>query len=174
MAVILALVVAALRVPVGLWVFEDPHHATSPVHEIALTCPESVGQQGRGNEVVIGGVEGLVLPESGKPSSLTSIVGPGKKKYYIYKVYLAVSASDAPFAKVLIVKPTTARLYYGFPLGYQALIRASKRQVRLPVCGPRFTGYAGGMVLVSPSRVTFQVTTPSRHADRIEVSIGNG
>ena len=169
---ILAVVVAAVLLPVGLWVSGGTHHATSSADAIALTCSESAGQQGRGNEVVIGGVEGLVLPGTGNPSSLTPIVGPAGKKYYIYKVFLAVSASDAPFATVSTINPTTARLYYGTPLGYQALIRASKRQVRLPVCGPRFTGYAGGVVLEAPSRVTFQVTTPGRHADRIEVSIG--
>ncbi|HXB46682.1 MAG TPA: hypothetical protein VNW50_02895, partial [Streptosporangiaceae bacterium] len=33
-----------------------------------LSCAESVGQQGRDHETVVGGVEGLVLPGSAEPA----------------------------------------------------------------------------------------------------------
>jgi len=46
--------------------------------------------------------------------------------------------------------------------------------VRLPVCGKRFSGYVGGIVLVAPSRVTFEVNAPRRRAVRVGVSIGTG
>lgn len=172
-----ALVISAGLVLLGLWVAGDSgvtHNAAGSAGVIALTCAASAGQQGRRGEVVVDGVARLVLPGSGNPSSLTSILGPRGRTYYVYKVFLAVSSSDAPFATVSIVSPANARLYYGSPLGDVALVLASKRKVRLPVCGPRFSGYAGGVVLVAPSRVTLQVTTPSGHSDRVGVSIGNG
>ena len=175
---VLGLVIAGALVLLGLWVAGDSgvaHNATSSSGVIALACAESAGQQGRDGEIVVGGVEGLVLPGSGSPASLTALLGPGDRKYYVYKMFLAVSSSDAPFATVSIIKPASARLYYGPSLGLnRALVLASKRAVRLSVCGPRFSGYAGGVVIDAPSRVTFQVTTPRRHTARVEVSIGDG
>ena len=162
----------------GLWVEGSlgvEHHATGHSGGIALTCGESVGQQGRNGEVVVGGVVGLVLPGSGSAAPLTPFLGPGGKKYYVYKMFLAVSSSDAPYATVSIISPASAKLYYGHPLGLnQSLVLASKRSVRLPACGPRFSGYPGGVVLTAPSRVTFSVTAPGRTAARIVASIGAG
>lgn len=161
----------------GLWVAGDvgaTHNATISSGEIALTCADSAGQQGPYGEIV-NGVDGLILAGSGDRGSLTPFLGPGGKQYYVYKVFLAVSSSDAPYATVSIISPASARLYYGRPLGLnQALVLASKRTVRLPVCGARFSGYPGGVVLDAPSRVSFQVTTPRRHTARVEISIGDG
>ena len=175
--VALALLISGVLALLGFWGddhFGVTHNATSSSGEIALTCAESVGQQGRDGGVV-NGVTGLNLPGSGDPGSLALFLGPDGRKYYVYKALLAVSSSDAPFATVSILDPPSARLYYGPPLGLnQTLVLASKKRVRLPVCGPRFSGYPGGVVLEAPSRVSFQVTTPRRHAVRVEVSIGDG
>lgn len=147
-----------------------------------LSCSDSVGQQGRGEEKVIGGVEGLVLPGSGDPSLLRSLRSADGQRYFVYKAFLAVSAAAAPYATVSVVSPQSAKLYYGSPgiVGMLAnnaqgrgLIMASKSEVRLPVCGPNFTGYVGGIIVVKPTLVTFAVTSPHQKTKRVTVSIGN-
>ena len=148
-----------------------PHSA---VGTIVLTCAESAGQQGRGGEVVVGGVEGLKLAASSHFSALGPVRGPGGKRYFVVKDFLAVSAAAAPYATVTIVSPRSASLFYGrsgssFGL---ALVAASRRSVRLPVCGPRFTGYVGGFVVTGPTTVTFSVTSPHLVTQRVTVPIG--
>lgn len=110
-----------------------------------LRCSDSVGQQGRGGEKVVGGVEGLVLPGSGDPASLLSLRSADGQRFFVYKAFLAVSAKVAPYATVTVVSPPSAKLYYGpsSVVGTLAsrsrgrgLITASTSQVRLPVCGP--------------------------------------
>lgn len=83
-----------------------PGPATSSL--LSLSCPDSAGQQGADHETVVGGVEGLVLPGSDDPAGLYPI-GPatGGKRYFIYKTFLAVSASAAPFATVSVTGPRT-------------------------------------------------------------------
>ena len=136
-----------------------PGPATSSV--LSLSCSDSACQQGSDHGTVIGGVEGLALPGSGDPAGLYPIgTTRGSKRYFIYKAFLAVSASAAPFATVSITRPAGARLVYGSPsrIGElfstrsgQALLAASRNTVRLPVCGPRFTGFTGGSS--SPGRL---------------------
>lgn len=171
-----ALIVAGCLAMLGRWIqdLSDVGHGAARSGAIVLTCADSVGQQGRGGETVVGGVEGLILPGSAEPAALTPVLGAGGRRYDVYKAFLAVSAADAPYATVSIVSPTTARLYYGRPLGDQGIVRAGRRQVRLPVCGRRFSGYVGGVVLAAPSHVTFEVTTPRGHPVRVDVSIGAG
>jgi hypothetical protein len=82
---------------------------------LSLSCSDSAGQQGRDNETVIGGVEGLVLPGSDDPASLYPIRASDGRRYFVYKAFLAVSASAAPFATVSITRPASARLVYGSP-----------------------------------------------------------
>jgi hypothetical protein len=105
----------------------------------------------------------------------------GGKRYFIYKAYLAVSASAAPFATVSITRPTGARLVYGSPsrIGElfsarsgQTLVAASRSRVRLPVCGPRFTGFTGGVIVAGPACVTFEVSSSSARAATVTVPIG--
>ena len=174
------LVIAGTVALLGLWLADRApgmHNGSRLSGEIRLTCAESAGQQGRGGESVVGGVEGLVLPGSSDPSALNPIIGPAGRRYYVYKAFLAVASSDTPFATVSIVSPPSARLYYGSPdrlLGDRALVSAARKRVRLPVCGKRFSGYVGGIVLVAPSRVTFEVNAPRRRAVRVGVSIGTG
>lgn len=147
-----------------------------------LSCSESVGQQGRGGEVVIGGVEGLVLPGSGDPALLRSLRSADGQRYFVYKAFLAVSASTAPYATVSVVSPQSAKLYYGSPsvVGRLAntaqgrgLISASTSQVRLPVCGSDFTGFVGGIIVAKPTSITFAISTPHKKTVRVTVSIGN-
>jgi hypothetical protein len=147
-----------------------------------LSCSDSVGQQGRGGEKVIGGVEGLALPGSGDPSSLRSLRTADGQRYFVYKAFLAVSAASAPYATVSVVSPHSATLYYGSPgvVGALAnnakgrgLISASKSQVRLPVCGPNFTGFVGGIIVENPTSVTFAVSSPHKRTEQVTVSIGN-
>jgi len=148
---------------------------------ITLRCSDSVGQQGRDGETVVAGVEGLVLPGSDDPAGLNPIQGAGGKRYFVYKAFLAVSARAAPYATVSIVRPTSAKLYYGSSGGVdeltgsaqdRALVAASRSQVRLAVCGPDFTGYVGGIVVTGPTWVTFAVSSPHLRTERVSVPIG--
>jgi hypothetical protein len=150
---------------------------------ITLRCSDSVGQQGRGGEKVVGGVEGLVLPGSGAASSLRPLQSASGQRYYVYKAFLAVSASAAPYAIVSVVHPKSAALYYGPPsvVGKLAntkegrqLIAASRSHVRLPVCGKNFTGYVGGIIVAKPTSVTFSVSSPHQKTQLVTVLIGNG
>jgi hypothetical protein len=151
---------------------------------LALRCSDSAGQQGGDHETVIGGVEGLVLPGSDDPAGLYLIWRAGDgRRYFVYKAFLAVSASAAPFATVSIVRPASATLVYGSssrigelmsPGSGQALVAASRSKVRLPVCGPRFTGFVGGIIVTGPACVTFEVSSPSARAATVSVPIGPG
>jgi hypothetical protein len=160
------------------------HPPPSPVASapLSLSCSDSVGQQGQDHETVIGGVEGLVLPGSDDPAGLYPIgAASSDQRYFIYKAFLAVSASVAPFATVSVTRPATARLVYGSPsrIGAlfstrsgQALLAASQRKIRLPVCGPRFTGFTGGVIVTGPACVTFEVSSPSTRTATVTVPIG--
>lgn len=150
---------------------------------LSLSCSDSAGQQGGDHETVIGGVEGLVLPGSDDPAGLYPIRASDGRRYFVYKAFLAVSASAAPFATVSIARPASARLVYGSPsrIGElmsaapgQALVVASRSEVRLPVCGRRFTGFAGGVIVTGPTCVTFEVSSPSARAAAVSVPIGPG
>jgi hypothetical protein len=94
-----------------------------------------------------------------------------------------VSAAAAPNATVSVLRPQTARLYYGSPTDVgtlsnndqgRGLIEASKSQIRLPVCGPDFTGFVGGIIVVKPTSVTFAVSSPHMPTERVTISVGNG
>jgi hypothetical protein len=184
-----ALLLAAVSICVGLAACSSGparpgHPAPSQVTSapLSLSCSDSAGQQGHDHEAVTGGVEGLVLPGSGDPTALYPIgAASGGSRYFIYKAFLAVSAAAAPFATVSVDHPASARLVYGSPsrIGAlsstragQALLTASRSAVRLPVCGPRFTGFTGGVIVTGPTCVTFAVSSPSRQAAVVTVPIG--
>lgn len=157
-----------------------PGPATSS--PLSLRCSDSAGQQGQNHEILTGGIEGLVLPGSGDPAALYPFgAARGGRRHFIYKAFLAVSAAAAPFATVSVTRPASARLVYGSPsrMGAlfssrsgQALLTASRTAVRLPVCGPRFTGFTGGVIVTGPACVTFTVSSPSRQAATVTVPIG--
>ncbi len=156
----------AFSVVVASWIGSSDVAGSAPPapralsETIVLTCADSVGQQGRHGEYVVGGVEGLRLKSSSSAASLTRVQGARGKTYYVIKDFLAVSASAAPYATVTIVRPATARLFYGPPVTAATMLKVSKRAVRLPVCGPDFTGYVGGIVVTRPTTVTFAVRSP--------------
>jgi hypothetical protein len=148
---------------------------------LKLSCSESVGQQGRDHETVVGGVEWLVLPGSAEPAGLYPIRGRDGRRYFVYKAFLAVSSASAPFATVSIVRPVTARLVYGASgeigemfgtASGRALVAASRGAVRLPVCGSRFTGFVGGIIVTQPACVTFEVSSPRRKTETASAEIG--
>jgi hypothetical protein len=148
---------------------------------LSLTCSDSAGQQGEDRETVLAGVEGLVLPGSDDPGGLYPIRATDGKRYFVYKDFLAVSAADAPFATVSVIRPAGAALVYGSSsrIGAlfsassgQGLVAASRGTVRLPVCGPRFTGFAGGVILTGPACVTFEVSSLSARPRTVSVPIG--
>jgi hypothetical protein len=149
---------------------------------LSLICSDSVGQQGQGSETVIGGVEGLVLPGPDDPAGLYPIGSAGgSTRYLIYKAFLAVAASAAPFATVSVIRPASARLMYGSPSRMGALfsadsgrglLAASRSGVRLPVCGPRYTGFTGGVLVTRPGCVTFEVSSAAARAAIVTVPIG--
>ena len=154
---------------------------TAPASLLSLSCSDSVGQQSGERQTVIGGVTGLVLPDSNDPASLYPVRGANGRTSYVYKAMLAVSASSAPFATVSVTSPADATMVYGSathvgdlasaPSG-QALVAASRRAVRLPVCGPRFTGYVGGIIVTKPACVTFEVTSRGSKPATVSVPIG--
>jgi hypothetical protein len=158
----------------------SPGPATSSV--LSLSCSESAGQQGQDDETVTGGVEGLVLPGSGDPAGLYPIGSAGGgTRYFIYKAFLAVSPAAAPYATVAVTRPASARLVYGSASSIgpmsgagsgRALLAASRRAVRLPVCGPRFTGFVGGIIVTGPACVTFAVSSPAARTATVTVPIG--
>lgn len=155
-------------------------HTTS-TSLLSLSCSDSIGQQSGDYQTAIGGVTGLVLPGSDDPAGLFPIQGKGGRGYFVYKAMLAVSASAAPFATVSVTGPAGATLLYGSATRVgdlasassgQALVAASRREVRLPVCGPRFTGYVGGIIVTKPACVTFEVTSPGSKPATVSVPIG--
>ena len=148
---------------------------------IVLTCADSAGQQGADHEAVVGGVEGLVLPGSDDPAGLYPIRAADGRRYFVYKAFLAVSAAAAPYVTVSIARPAAARLVYGSPSRIggllsassgQTLVAASRTKVRLPVCGQRFTGFVGGIIVPGAACVTFEVSSPSVRAATVSVPIG--
>lgn len=176
-----AIVLLVVSVPAALL---SINHLESSARSTLMTlrCSASVGQQGRGGEKVVGGVEGLVLPGSGDPALLRSLRNADGRRYFVYKAFLAVSADAAPYATVSVVSPKSATLYYGAATEVgslanraqgRGLIAASRPQVRLPVCGPHFTGYVGGIIVVTPTSVTFAVSSPHKKTERVTVPIGS-
>lgn len=142
---------------------------------LSLSCSDSVGQQGPDHTTVVGGVTGLVLPGSDDLAGLYPVRAADGKRYFVYKALLAVSAAAAPYATVSITHPAGARLVYGrsaLTSSGQALIAASRSSIRLPVCGPRFTGFVGGIIVTGPVCVTFQVSSPSARPQTVSVPIG--
>ena len=170
---------AVLGVALGLALSAPADRSASTT--IMLKCSGSVGQQGQDDESVVGGVEGLVLPGSGDPAGLFPVYGGNGKRYFVYKAFLAVSHSVAPYATVSIIKPMSAKLYYASSnrVGELTnsdrgsdLVQASRTQVHLLVCGPKFTGYVGGIIVTAPTKVTFAVSSPHRRTERVTVAIG--
>lgn len=149
---------------------------------ITLRCSDSAGQQRSKGEKTVGGVGGLVLPGSGDPSSLWARRSADGHRYFVFKAVLAVSPATQRYATVTIVSPHSAKLFYGSSgvVGTlstsgngRGFFAAARSQVRLPVCGPEFTGFVGGIVVLKPTSVTFAVSSPQRKTVRVTVRVGN-
>jgi hypothetical protein len=179
--VVLFVVGASIWLAYDAWRSDRTPSGIGPSNTTLLTCADSAGQQGRGGETVVGGVEGLALPDSGDPSNLDLLRGRGGQRYYFYKVLLAVSHSVAPYATVTILRPRSARLIYGPSVSgdinnraaVSAMLAAARRQIRMPICGPRYTGFVGAIIVTRPASVTFSVSSQHRRTDRITVPVGN-
>jgi hypothetical protein len=178
-----ALVAVVAVIVSGVLLFVNLRNSSPSANVLALRCSESVGQQQRGGESVVGGVEGLVLPGSSDPASLRPLRSASGQRFFVYKAFLAVSALAGPNATVSIVRPQSARMYYGSPTQVgtladreqgRGLIEASKSQVRLPVCGSDFTGFVGGIIVMKPTSVTFAVSSPNLKTERVTIDIGDG
>jgi hypothetical protein len=118
----------------------------------------------------------------------TAVIGAGlvacsgpPTRYLIYKAFLAVAAAAAPFATVSVTRPASARLVYGSPARMGALfsadsgrglLAASRNRIRLPVCGPRYTGFTGGVLVRGLGCVTFEVSSAVARAATVTVPIG--
>ncbi len=98
------------------------------------------------------------------------------RPYLIWKMFLAVAASARPYRIVTVISPSTARLFYASPgrwgeVSGQSSIDAAPRQIRLPVCGRRFTGYTGGILITRPACVRLSVRAPGRKAATATVTV---
>ncbi|HEY1761880.1 MAG TPA: hypothetical protein VGG17_04725 [Acidimicrobiales bacterium] len=181
-AALLALLVAG-GVSALIWLNVGTHALTTQrnVGTIELTCSQSYGQQGRSGDPSIGGVTGLVLPGSADLSSLRPLRSADGRRFFVYKAALAVSSTTAHYVTVSIARPRSATLYYGTADNVGALanshqgrglIAASRSQVRFPVCGSRFTGFVGGIIIAKPTLVTIAVSSPNKKTVRVTVPIG--
>jgi hypothetical protein len=115
------------------------------------TCRDSPGQQGGDPTVrLVNGVEGFVGDPD--PNDAPYWVNRAGHRYLAWKFALAVAPDALPYRIVSIVRPASARLAYPDELA---------ASVRLPVCGRRYTLYAGGVFLTKPACVTLSVTGPA-------------
>lgn len=115
------------------------------------TCRDSPGQQSTDPSVrLVNGVEGFV----GDPNPYDTpfrVIRNGHR-YIAWKFALAVAPDAGPYRTVGVLHPASARLAYP---------RQLAASVRLPVCGHRYTLYAGGVFVTKPSCVTLTVTGPA-------------
>jgi hypothetical protein len=142
-----------------------------------LSCRASAGQQGRDPQArQVNGVESFAL--RGDTNTYDALPGwrVGGRHYLIWKTFLAVAASARPYRIVTVASPSTARLYYASPTRWGAVsgrgsVGAAARQVRLPVCGRRFTGFTGGILVTRPACVRLTVSAPGRKAATMTVTV---
>jgi hypothetical protein len=115
------------------------------------TCHDSPGQQGNDPGVrLVNGVEGFVGDPN--PYDTPPKVMRDGHRYLAWKFALAVAPDAGPYRTVSVLHPASARLAYP---------RQLAAGVRLPVCGHRFTLYAGGVFVTKPGCVTLAVTGPA-------------
>ncbi len=115
------------------------------------TCRDSAGQQGYDPGVrLVNGVQGFVGDPN--PDDTPYKVMRNGHRYIAWKFALAVAPDAGPYRTVGVLHPASARLAYP---------RQLAASVRLPVCGHRYTLYAGGVFVTKPSCVTLTVTGPA-------------
>jgi hypothetical protein len=152
------------------------HHAAAPA-VTALNCHATAGQQGADPHALrVNGVESFALRGDSNPDDPMPTWRVAGRRYLIWKTFLAVAATARPYRIVTVTSPATARLYYASPATWgavsgRAAIGAAPRQIRLPVCGHRFTGYTGGILITHPACVQLAVRGPGRQAATVTVSV---
>jgi hypothetical protein len=143
-----------------------------------LSCGDSAGQQG-GSESgqPVNGVESVALDGD---NSLYDVLPAWRSRhgprYLVWKVFLAVAPGAAPFRVVTVTSPSSARLFYASPAGWGAASGAKTippppRAVQLAVCGRRFTGYTGGILITHPGCVILSVAGPKIRPRTVAVPI---
>jgi hypothetical protein len=136
---------------------------------VVLTCRDSPGQQGPGSppQRLVNGVDGFIGDSD--PGDVASV--PALRlfgvRYLAWKTALAVAPSARPYRTVSVVRPAGALLDYS--IGRHAA--APSRQVRMPVCGDRYTLYIGGIFVRKPGCVDLAVTSPGSAAAQVTVPI---
>jgi hypothetical protein len=153
------------------------HHPATPDAVVALTCRATAGQQGADPHALrVNGVESFALRGDSNPDDPLPTWRIAGRRYLIWKTFVAVAADARPYRIVTVTSPATARLYYASPTRWgavsgQATINAAARQIRLPVCGRRFTGYTGGILVTHPACVRLSVRGPGRKAATVTVTV---
>jgi hypothetical protein len=142
-----------------------------------LSCRDSAGQQSADPQAhPLNGVESFALHGDTNPYDTLPQWRSNGPRYLIWKAYLAVSPNARPYRIVTVTSPATARLFYASPTRWGAVsgsktIGPAPWRVRLPVCGTRFTGYTGGILITHPACVILTVTGPQTRAVTIAVPI---
>jgi hypothetical protein len=142
-----------------------------------LSCRASAGQQGADPQArQAGGVESFALRGDANVDDALPRWRVGGRRYLIWKVFLALAARARPYRIVTVTSPSSARLFYASPARWgevsgRGSIGAASRQIRLPVCGQRFTGYTGGILVTHPACVRLTVSAPGRKAAAATVTV---
>ncbi len=138
-----------------------PARSTSARTLVVDTCRDSAGQQGSDPGVrLVNGVEGFVGDPN--PGDTPNKVTRNGHHYLAWKFALAVAPDAGPYRTVGVLRPASARLAY--PRRLAAI-------VRLPVCGHRYTLYAGGVFVTKPGCVTLAVEGPGAKLTTVTMPI---
>jgi hypothetical protein len=155
------------------------HRPAAPAggNTMVLSCRSSAGQQAADPQAKrVNGVESFALRGDTNAYDTLPAWRVAGRRYLIWKTFLAVAASARPYRVVTVSSPSTARLFYAGPGRWGAVsgrdrIGAAARQIRLPACGGRFTGYTGGILVTHPACVRLAVSAPDRRAVTVSVPI---
>jgi hypothetical protein len=136
---------------------------------VVLACGDSPGQQGVGSppQQLVNGVDGFI--GDANPDDVASLptLRLNGVRYLAWKTALAVAPAARPYRTVSVVSPASAMLDYS--IGRHAA--APSRQVRMPVCGDRYTLFIGGIFVRKPACVSLSVTGPRSAAAEVTVPI---
>jgi hypothetical protein len=138
-----------------------PARSAGPTILAVDTCHDSPGQQGSDPGVrLVNGVEGFVGDPN--PYDTPLKVTRNGHRYLAWKFALAVAPDAGPYRTVRVLHPASAWLAYP---------RRLAAGVRLPVCGHRYTLYAGGVFITKPGCVTLAVTGPAGKAVTVTMPV---
>ncbi len=126
------------------------------------TCRNSPGQQGNDPGVRLVNGVGKALVGDPNPGDTPNKVTRNGHRYLAWKFALAVAPDAGPYRTVSVLRPASARLAYPRQLAVT---------VRLPVCGHRYTLYAGGLFVTKPGCVTLVVTGPGAKPTTVKMPI---